>query len=171
MGSENMLELKVRPLTNSQIEFLRRWDAEDDDVMRDFLLQTGRFPIYARNFECLWCGLMADEYVTVSPYPHRLWQWSSSCQDMHCPAYSIRIVRFTAGASWKIGRGYVVPLTGKVSACTSRLDIIVPEQLGGEVVWRRGIATFRTIMQACVASPSEVRRLGRLQVLDGIAQV
>lgn len=164
-----MLELKVRPLTASEIEFLRRWDAEDDDVFRDFLLQTGRFPIYARNFECLRCGLMADEYVTVSPYPDRLWQWSSSCQDMHCPAYSIRIVRFTAGASWKIGRRYVVPLTGKASARMSRPDIIVPEQLGGEIVWRRGIATFRTIMQAGAASPRDVRKLGLLQTLKGIA--
>jgi hypothetical protein len=82
--------------------------------------------------------------------------------------YSIRIVRFTAGASWKIGRGYIVPLTGKVSAPTSRLDIIVPEQLGDKVVWRRGDATFKTIMQAGAARLRDVRRLGRLQILSAM---
>ena len=76
---------------------------------------------------------------------------------------------FTAGAGWKIGRGYFVPLTGKISACMTRLDIIVPEQLGGKVVWRRGIATFKTIMQAGAASLRDARRLGRLQILRMIA--
>jgi hypothetical protein len=51
----------------------------------------------------------------------------------------------------------------------TRLDIVVPEDVGGTVVWRRGIATFRTIMQAIIAKPRDVRRLGRLQILDGIA--
>jgi hypothetical protein len=153
-----MLELKVRPLTTSEIEFLHRWDAEDDDTMRDFLLQTGRSPIYARNFGCTHCGWGADEYVTVSPSNARLWLWSSSCWDMHCPAYSIKIVPFTAWTGFKINEGRLVPL-----------NTIVPEQLGGEIVWRRGIATFRTIMQACAASPRDVRKLGLLQTLKGIA--
>jgi hypothetical protein len=165
-----MLELKVRPLTASHIEFLSRWDAEDDDVMSDFLRLNGQSPVYARSFACFRCGLKAYEIVKVSPaYPGQ-WLWSSNCCDVHC-APRMNFVQFTAWAGWKIGRGCLVPLLArKARARMDRLDIVVPEDLGGEIVWRRGVATFRTIMQAGVASPRNVRRLGRLQTLKTLGR-
>ena len=39
-----MLELKVRQLTDSQIEFLRRWDAEDSEELRRSSPRSHGFP-------------------------------------------------------------------------------------------------------------------------------
>lgn len=160
-----MLELKVRPLTASQIEFLRHWDAEDDGKMRDFLRLNGHSPVYVRKFDCIRCGGGAYECVKASSDYASLWLWSCNCWDVDCRAPRINLVAFTAWTGWKIGRQYLVPLTLKPRTRMIRLDIIVPEELGGEVVWRRGIATFKTIMQAGAASPRDVHRLGRLQIL------
>ena len=81
-----MLKLKARLLTASQIEFLRRWDAEHNQVMWDFLRLNAHSPVYARNFACIRCGWRADEYVKVSSAYPGVWLWSSSCWDVHCRA-------------------------------------------------------------------------------------
>jgi hypothetical protein len=160
---DNMLKLKVRPLTASEIGFLRRWDAEEDDVWKELLRLTGRSPVYVRNFGCVHCGWPADEYLTVSS--PRLWLWSCNCWNAYCHGAKINFVPFTAWTGWNIEGRYIVPLTRKPHARMARLDIIVPEELGGEVVWRRGITTFKTIMQGGAASLRDVQRLGRLQTL------
>jgi hypothetical protein len=164
-----MLELKVRSLTARQVEFLRRWDAEDDGIRSAFLRITGYSPIYARDFDCVLCDEAAYEYVKISSDYPGLWLWNCFCANTDCRAPGIDFLPFTAWTGWKIDRRGFVPLERKMCADITRLEYIVPEDVGGEVVWRRGIATFRTIMQARLASLRDVRRLGWLQILRGIA--
>jgi len=162
-----MLELKLRPLTASQIEFLRRWDAEDDDELWRTLDDVSISPIYARKFACLRCGGKASEYIfEVSAL--RLWEWDCFCED--CIAPRIEDALFPAWTGWKINRrGFVPLMRRKTCGDMTRLNIVVPDIMDDEIVWRRGITVFKTITQATVASPRDVRRLGPLQILRGIA--
>ncbi len=165
-----MLKLKVSPLTASQIEFLRRWDAEDDDELRRSFHDPRPSPmttIYARKFACTRCGGEAYEYLRAASAA-RLWHWGCFCWEVDCTVPIVNSFPFTPWTGWKTGRGYFVPLLRKRRAGITRLNIVVPEDTGGGLVWRRGIATFRTIIQAIIAKPRDVRRLGRLQMLKDI---
>ncbi len=168
-----MLELKVRQLTDSQIEFLRRWDAEDSEELRRSPPRSHGFPSpmrwsYARKFACPRCGGEACELIDA-PSATRLWNLTCFCSQMDCTAPDVTLFTLAPWTGWKIGRRRFVPMKPKTPVDITRLDIVVSEDVGGTVVWRRGIATFRTIMQACIASPRDVRRLARLQILRSIS--
>ena len=65
-----MLELKVRPLRASQIEFLRRWDAEDDDSLRGSYSKRCDFTYLCARLRMPPVRLDGrGVYLTVFPYP------------------------------------------------------------------------------------------------------
>ena len=104
-----------------------------------------------------------------APRAPRLWDWTCFCSQVDCTAPDVTLFMLAPWTGWKIGRRRFVPTKPKTPVDITRLDIVVSEDIGGAVVWRRGIATFRTIMQACIASPRDVRRLARLQMLGSIS--
>jgi hypothetical protein len=120
-----MQKLKVRPLTASQIRFLRHWDAKEDEASKGLLRLIGLFPVYARNFCCVHCGWKAYEYLTASS--HGLWLWSVDCWNTYCRRPRINFAPFTAWTGWNIEGRYIVPLTRKPHAHMAPLNIIVPE--------------------------------------------
>lgn len=166
-----MLKLRVRQLAGHQIEFLDRWSAEDNDKLKRAL--NGPRPsmkavIYARKFRCTDCGGEAYEFLRKSP-ASGLWHITCSCWETNCPAPPLKSGSFIPWTGWKIGKGRCLPLALKIQACPNRLDIIVPYNIGGEVVWQRGFATFRTVIQSIAAEPKTVRRLAWIQ-LKSISQ-
>jgi len=160
-----MLELKVRPLTERQIEFLDRWSAEDKN---NSPWPSKRTIVYARKFPCTRCGGEAYEFLRRSP-ASGLWHFTCFCWEPDCPAPPLKSASFIPWTGWKIGKGRYLPLALKIHACPNRIDIIVPCSIGGEVVWQRGIATFRTVIQGMAANPEVVRTLAWLQ-LKSISQ-
>jgi hypothetical protein len=166
-----MLEPKVRPLTTSQTEFLRRWDAEEDDELRRSLQEPWPSPmttVYARKFPCTRCGGEAYEFVRESS-ASGLWLLNCFCLKTDCPFTPLNSFPLTPWTSWKIGRGYFTQLGRNTHTCPNQFDIIVPCNMGDEVVWQRGCATFRTIVQGLVANSRAVRRLAWLQMLRSIS--
>jgi hypothetical protein len=167
------LTFKVRRLSAKEAKFLRRWDAKDNDGLRRALQPWSslRSTVYARKFPCPRCGGEAYEYLRESSVA-RLWHLRCFCLGPGCPTSPFDSGPFTPWTGWRIWIGggvYLFPLRRKTNASLTRLDITVPGDLGGEVVWRRGIATFRTAIQAVAVSPESLYRLGWLQMLKGIA--